>query len=48
MELLRSTKPYLWHMDYVNKEGINYEQTFSLVARYTSIRTIMALIAYTK
>ena len=25
------------------KEGIDYEETFSLVARYTSIRTIMAL-----
>jgi hypothetical protein len=25
------------------KEGIEYEETFSLVARYTSIRTIIAL-----
>ena len=25
------------------KEGIDYEETFALVARYTSIRTIMAL-----
>ena len=25
------------------KEGINYEENFSLVARYISIRTIMAL-----
>ena len=25
------------------KEGIDYEETFSLVARYTSIRAIMAL-----
>ena len=27
------------------KEGINYEETFTLVARYTSIRAIMALAA---
>ena len=26
-----------------HKEGIDYEETFSLVERYTSIRTIMAL-----
>jgi hypothetical protein len=25
------------------KEGIEYEETFSLAARYTSIRTIIAL-----
>ena len=25
------------------KEGIDYEETFALVARYTSIRTIIAL-----
>jgi hypothetical protein len=25
------------------KEGIDYEETFSLVARYTSIRTIISL-----
>jgi hypothetical protein len=30
------------------KEGINYEETFSLVARYTSIRTIIALAAKMK
>ena len=27
------------------QEGIDYEETFSLVARYTSIRTIIALTA---
>ena len=27
------------------KEGIDYEETFALVARYTSIRVIMALAA---
>ena len=30
------------------KEGIDYEETFSLVARYTSIRTIMALASMMK
>jgi hypothetical protein len=30
------------------KEGIDYEETFSLVARYTSIRTIKALAAKMK
>ena len=30
------------------KEGIDYEDTFAPVARYTSIRTIMALAAQTK
>jgi len=27
------------------KEGVDYEETFSLVARYTSIRSIMAIVA---
>ena len=27
------------------KEGIDYEETFALVARYTSIRSILALAA---
>ena len=30
------------------KEGINYEETFVLVARYTSIRSIVALAAVMK
>ena len=30
------------------KEGIDYEETFVLVARYTSIRTIMALSSMKK
>ena len=30
------------------KEGIGYEETFSLVSRYTSIRTIIALAAKRK
>ena len=28
---------------FTQKEGINYEETFSPIARYTSIRTIIAL-----
>ena len=30
------------------KEGINYEETFSPVARYTSIKTIMTLASMMK
>jgi hypothetical protein len=30
------------------KEGIDYEETFALLARYTSIRTIIALAAKMK
>ena len=30
------------------KEGIGYEKTFAPVARYTSIRTILALVAVMK
>ena len=30
------------------KEGIYYEETFSLVARYTSIRSVLALAAVMK
>jgi hypothetical protein len=30
------------------KEGIDYEETFTPVARYTSIRTIIALVAKMK
>ena len=27
------------------KEGIDYEETFALVARYTSVKTILAIAA---
>ena len=30
------------------KEGIDYEETFALVSRYTSIKTIMALASMMK
>ena len=32
------------HRGFSHKEGIDYEETFYLVARYTSIRAIMALL----
>jgi hypothetical protein len=34
--------------EFSQKEGIDYEETFSLVARYTSIKTIIALAAKMK
>lgn len=30
---------------YAQKEGIDYEETFASVARYTSIRTVISLVA---
>ena len=30
---------------YAQKEGIDYEETFTLIARYTSIRTMISLLA---
>ena len=30
---------------YAQKEGIDYEETFGLVARYTSIKTVISLAA---
>ena len=30
------------------KEGIDYEETFALVARYTSIRPVLALVVVRK
>ena len=42
MEVLRNIKQDL------SKEGIDYEETFALVARYTSIRTIIDLAAKMK
>ena len=39
-----------WFVDrgFYLKEGIDYEETFAPVARYTSIRTIMALASMMK
>ena len=44
MEVSRSTKLDSW-LGGSWKEGIDYEETFSPVARYTSIRAIMVLAA---
>jgi hypothetical protein len=44
IEVSRSTKRYLWLEDSL-KEGIDYGESFSHVARYNSIRTIIALAA---
>ena len=30
---------------YAQKEGIDYEETFTPIARYTSIRTVISLVA---
>ena len=41
-------KPRFVARGFSQKEGIDYEETFSLVARYTSIRAIMALASMMK
>ena len=48
MEVLKSPKQYLCLEDSIRKKGIDYEETFSPVARYTSTRTIMALASMMK
>jgi hypothetical protein len=48
MEVLRNTKQGFLLVAFSEKEGIDYEETFSLVARYTSIITIIALAAKIK
>jgi hypothetical protein len=48
MEVLRSINKYLYLVAFSQKEGIDYEETFALVARYTLIRTIIALAAKMK
>jgi hypothetical protein len=47
MEVLRSIKKFVAR-GFSQKECIDYEETFTLVARYTSIRTIIALAAKMK
>ena len=48
MEVLRSIKQDLSLVAFSQKDGIEYEETFAPVARYTSIRTIIALAAKMK
>ena len=48
MEVLRSIKQDLSLVAFSQKEGIDYEETFTPVARYTSIRTIISLAAKMK
>jgi hypothetical protein len=43
MEVLISIKQGLSARGFSQKEGIDYEETFAPVARYTTIRTIIAL-----
>ena len=42
------SKKTLVARDFYQKEGINYEETFSPIAWYTSIRAIMALASMMK
>ena len=48
MEVLKSTRTDFGPRGFSQKEGIDYEESFSLVARYTCIRTIMALASMMK
>ena len=38
----------MWLEDSLKREGIDYEETFDLVERYTSIRTLMKLASMMK
>ena len=48
MEVLKKHKARFVAHGFSQKEGIDYEETFAPVARYTSIRTIIALAAKMK
>ena len=48
MEVLKNTKTIVVAIGFSYKEGIDYEEKFSPVERYTSIRTIMALASMMK
>jgi hypothetical protein len=45
MAALRNTRPVLWHEGFSLIEGVNYDETFAPVVRYTSIRSIIATTA---
>jgi hypothetical protein len=47
-KVLKNIRQDLWLVVFLKKEGIDYEETFAPVARYTSIRTIIALAAKMK
>ena len=46
-KVLKNIRQDLW-LVFSQKEGIDYEETFSLVAIYTSIITIITLVAKMK
>ena len=48
MEVLRSIKQDLSLVDFSQKEGIDYEETFAPVARYTLIKTIIDIASKMK
>ena len=41
--VLKNTRPDLLLEGSLRKEGVDYDETFSPVARYTSIRSIIAI-----
>jgi hypothetical protein len=47
-ESIKKYKARFVALGFSQKEGIDYEETFALVARYTSIRIIIALAAKIK
>ena len=48
MEVLKNIKKRFVARGFSQKEGIDYEEMFSHVSRYTSIRTIISLAAKMK
>ena len=44
--IIEKYKACLVAKGYIQQEGINYKETFSLVVRFGSIRLILAIVAY--